>query len=180
MKNVAMCLSVGLAFCAASSAFAEDGAPKDEQKLERAASDLDKAALKAEGPKEIESRLTSEFKVEDARVQGLRDQKLGYGEISIVLSLAEKRPGGITDANVAAIMAERMGPPKMGWGQIARKQGTTLGKLNEKLKRVGAPAGKTEKAHGKPENKPEKLAHPEKAERAERAAKPENPGHSKH
>lgn len=182
MKHMTMCLSVGLALFAASYAAADEA--KDEVKLERTSAELDKVAERPEGPKEVESHLKSEFKVDDARVQGLRDQKLGYGEISIVLALAEKMPGGITDANVSAIMAERNGPPKMGWGRIATKQGTSLGKVMSGVKRVDASIRKHEKAEGRKHEKAEKAGEKgEKAERAEkpeRAERPERPEHPKH
>lgn len=196
MKITALYLSLGIALFATPAVRAEDSS-KDEQTLERTSSEVDKEAARPEGPKKVESRLKTEFKVDDARVQGLRDQKLGYGEISIVLALAEKRPGGITDANVAAIMAERNGPPKMGWGQIARKQGTTIGKIHGKVRNVNEAARKHEKAEGRKQEKreekaekaekrrekaekmerPEKAERPERAEKHERVEKPENPKH---
>lgn len=159
MKKATLCLTVGLALFAASRAAAEDAAVKETPRVE------------AKG--EQAERLKSEFKVDDARVQGLRDRKLGYGEVSIVLGLAEKMPGGITDANVKTIMDMRAGPPAMGWGQIAKKQGTTLGQLKGAAHE--GKGGRPEKA-GKPEKaeRPEKAARPEKAERPERASKPEH------
>lgn len=190
MKITALYLSLGLALFATPIVRAEDSS-KDEQKLERTSTEADKDASRPGGPKIVESHIKSEFKVDDARVQGLRDQKLGYGEISIVLALAEKRPGGITDANVAAIMAERNGPPKMGWGQIARKQGTSLGNIHGKVRSVSEAARKHEKAEGRKQEKREEKAErghekaekmdrperPERAEKHERVEKPENPKH---
>jgi hypothetical protein len=149
MKHRALYLMAALALSAAPFAAAEEGSPQET--------------------------LKTEYKVDDARIQGLRDQKLGYGEISIALALAEKRPGGITDANVAAVMAERNGPPKMGWGQVAKKEGTTLGKVNARNKRVDAEIRKHEKAEAR--EKHEKGEKHERAEKAERAEKPENPKH---
>lgn len=157
MKNMTMCLTVGLAFCAAFAA-AEDAVVKEESKVEQKAE---------QGPG---ARLKSEYKVDDARVNALRDKKYGYGEISKVLALAEKMPGGITDENVNKITALREGPPKMGWGQIAKQQGVTLGKV----------VGKgVEKSAGKAE-RPENAGKPEKAERLEKAARPEKGSHGKH
>lgn len=184
MNNTALYLSVVLAFCAASFAAAAEGSSKDEQKLEQTSSDLDRDAAPPEGQKAVESRLKSEFKVDDARVQGLRDQKLGYGEISIVLALAQKMPGGITDANVQAIMSQRQGPPVMGWGQIAKKQGVKLGQVISKVKSVDAAARKHERTESKKREKgeeraeragrPERPERPERAERHEGAGRPEN------
>ena len=188
MRNAALYLTLGLAFCTASFAAADEGLSKDEQKLERTSSDVDKDATSPEGQKAVESRLKSEFKVDDARVQGLRDQKLGYGEISIALALAQKMPGGITDANVKTIMSQRQGPPVMGWGQIAKKQGVKLGKVISKVKSVDTAARKEEKAESKKHEKKEERAEkadrherserserPEKSEKHERAERPEHP-----
>ncbi len=179
MKYMALYLMVGLALSAASYAAAED-ATKDEQKLERTSTDVDEDAARPEGQKNVESQLKSEYKVDDARIQGLRDQKMGYGEISIALALASKLPGGITDANVAKIMAERNGPPKMGWGQVAKKNGTTVGKINGRVKGVDTAVRKHEKVEGKAHEKSEKSEHHDKAERAERSEKAERHEKSEH
>jgi len=193
MNRTALYLTVGLAVFAASFVAAEGESSKDEQKLVKTSSALDKDAARPEGRKAVEARLKSEFKVDDARLQGLRDQKLGYGEMSIALSLAEKMPGGITDANVNAIMAQRQGPPVMGWGEIARKQGVKLGEVIRKTKGLDAAARKQEKAEKKEKaekderhEKTEKGERHEKAERAERVEKHEQhekierPEHPKH
>lgn len=156
MNKITMGLVVGLAFCAAHAS-AED-AVKDQPQTEQ----------KAPG-----ERLKAEYKVDDARINALRDKKYGYGEIKKVLSLASKMEGGITDENVAKITAMR--DAKMGWGQIAKKQGVHPGSINGK-----GPEKWTEKGE-----KPEKAGKPEKAERPEKAEKPEKPArpeksHGKH
>ncbi|HBL17064.1 MAG: hypothetical protein A2X36_16590 [Elusimicrobia bacterium GWA2_69_24] len=185
-----MFLSLVLVFCAASYAAALDLLPKDEQKLAKLVTDLDKEAALPDGPGKVGSKLMDQFKVDDARIQGLRGQKLGYGEVSIVLALAEKLPGGISDVNVDSIMALRKGPPVMGWGQIAKKQGVKLGQVLSKVKKVEAAAkwqGKAEAEEmenmGKKAEKAEESARPEKPERMDRPERPERPAkpeHSKH
>lgn len=147
MKSNMLLLSLSLAVLGGSSAWADDAASKDEIK--------------------------SEFKVDDARVQGMRDQKMGYGEISIALALAEKRPGGITDANVAAVLAERQGPPKMGWGQIARKQGVAPGGLRAKLERVEKQEKSDKAERAEKAEKPERAEKAQRPERMEKSARPE-------
>lgn len=151
-----MCLTAGLAFCAAFAS-ADDAVQKSGSEIEQTV------------PGE---RLKSDYKVDDARINGLRDKKYGYGEIKKVLALAEKMPGGITDENVNKITALRDGPPKMGWGQIAKQQGVQPGKAAGKV--TGKGGEKAEKA-GKPEKaeKAEKAQKPEKAEKPEKAARPE-------
>ncbi|MEX2206252.1 MAG: hypothetical protein WEF50_08505 [Myxococcota bacterium] len=77
-----------------------------------------------------EQRLADKFGVDTSDIQSLRNEKLGYGEIDHTLTLAERLPGGITDENVATILEMRQ-DPKMGWGQIAHEQGTTLGQAKQ-------------------------------------------------
>lgn len=154
MKNMTTVLTVSLALCGALVS-AQEGV-KDPPKVE------------ARTPTE---KIKTDFKVDDARVQSLRDKKYGYGEITKVLSLAEQMPGGITDENVAKITTMRDGPPKMGWGQIAKEQGVKLGRVTGKG--VEASGEKHEK-HEKHE-KAEKAARPEKSERAEKPEKPARP-----
>jgi hypothetical protein len=186
MKNTALCLSVGLAFVAASRAAAEERPSRDEQRLQSTASDLDKESARPDGEKTVEESLESRFHVDDARIAGLRDRKLGYGEIAIVLALAQKMPGGITDANVQALMAERQGPPTMGWGRIARKQGVSLGKVLSDVRRTDASARSHEKLEsgkgGDKERaeKAERGERPERAERIERQERTERPDNPRH
>lgn len=185
MKNMTLCLTAGLALAAASFVAAEAAPPQEDKKLEQSSTDVDAAAARPDGQKNVESRLKSEYKVDDARILGLRDQKLGYGEISIALALAEKLPGGITDANVATVMAQRNGPPKVGWGQIAKNQGTTVGKLLGRVKNVEAAARKQERAEARTRENAEKRERPATAQPAQRPDRPEkhegggNAGHGK-
>ena len=168
MNNTARYLSLVLAFCAASFVSAAEGMSRNEQQLEQTSSDLDKDGAAPQGRTAVEASLKSGFTVDDERVQGLREQKLGYGEISIVLGLAQKMPGGITDANVQSILTQRQGPPVMGWGQIAKKQGVKLVSLLNKVKKVSASVRKQEKAA-----RADKLQRTERGERPERNEKPE-------
>ena len=187
MKTKALCLSIGLAsFIAAPFAAAEERPSRDEQKLELTAAALDKGAARPEGEKAVQERLMAEFKVDDARVRGLRDQKLGYGEICIALALAQKMPGGITDANIRTILSERRGPPAMGWGRIAEKRRVKLGSVMNRVRRVDAAVEKRERAEGSNRGKmekgerserPERPERPERIERQERMERPENPRH---
>lgn len=160
MKKLMMGLTAGLAFCAAFASAAE--APlKDAPSVERT------------------EKLKADYKVDDARIDGLRERKFVDSEIEKVLAIADKMPGGITDENVDAVVALRQGPPVMGWGQIAKKQGFTLGSVLGKGSEKAAvkkseKAEKTEKAA-----KPEKAERPEKAARPEKVERPERPEHGK-
>ena len=109
--------------------------------------------------------------MDDARVQGLRDQKLGYGEIGIVLSLASQLPGGIDDANVQKIMTLRQGPPVQGWGKIAKDLGLNLGKAVSQVKRTEAAVRKQERARqgkGAGKGSQERMQHQQRMQHEER------------
>ncbi len=180
MKNGKMrLLMAGLFLCAAMPVLAQVNTP-DEKKLEKASAEMDKDAGQPEVAKTVTDKLKNEFKVDDARVQGLRDQKLGYGEVSIVLAMAKDMPGGITNANVQKVMSLRQGPPVMGWGNVARELNLKLGTVMSQVKRVSAEARKQEAKNNKMEKKNaekgEKREKMEKHERQEKGTRPENTG----
>ncbi|MBI5743585.1 MAG: hypothetical protein HY952_03465, partial [Elusimicrobia bacterium] len=170
--------------CAAMPALAQDKAG-DEKKLEKASMAVDKDAADPAGAVTVTDKLKAEFGVDDARVQGLRDQKLGYGEISIALALAKDLPGGITDANVQKVMALRQGPPVMGWGKVAKELGFNLGKVISSVKKLDADVRKkaaaekaaAAKAKGNKGEKGEKMERSEKPERPGRMERPAKPEH---
>lgn len=109
---------------------------KEEKTLQKESTEINATAGTPKGATVVSQRLEKEFNVTGAQVQGLRDKKLGFGEISIVFSLAQKMPGGITDANIQSVMTLRTGPPVMGWGEIAKKLGTKLGPTVSQVKTV--------------------------------------------
>lgn len=109
---------------------------RDETTLQKEAAAINTAAGRAEGEKLVTQRLEKDFNVNSDQIQGLRDKKMGYGEISIVMSLSEKMPGGATDANIQQVMTMRQGPPTMGWGDVAKKLGTKLGPAVSQVRNV--------------------------------------------
>ena len=147
---------------------AAEEASQNEKDLGTAAASVDQAGSQGEGQKMVLSRLETTFNVDAARIDSLRSQKLGYGEIATVLALAQNMPGGITDDNVNSILAMRTGPAHMGWGEIARSLGEKLGAVISKVNEV---------AKGSHEGieKPERASRPEKPEKSERPEKPEKP-----
>lgn len=127
---------------------------KAEKNLDREARRLDATAAKPDGEKAVLKEFTAVFKVNDAQVQALRDRQLGYGEIAIVLSLANKMPGGATEENIQKVLSLRQGPPMAGWGRVAKQLGAKLGAAvsqikkmnndsNREIKKVHAQNGKT-------------------------------------
>jgi hypothetical protein len=134
MRYVSMVLAAGfLLFMAGVTTVRADTA--DEKKLNTEVITLDKDAGASHGQTVVTGRLEKEFKVTDTQIQSLRDKKLGYGEIAIVFSMAQKL-GGINDTNINKILSMRQGPPVMGWGEIAKKLGFKLGPVVSQVKKV--------------------------------------------
>ncbi|MDP2865589.1 MAG: hypothetical protein Q8O90_05040 [Elusimicrobiota bacterium] len=164
MKNKEMIMMVsGLLLCAGMLVMAEEKSP-DEKKLDTATVEMDKEAAMPACQEAFQERIKTGFGVDDARVQGLLDQKMGYGEISIALGLAQQLPGGITEANVQKIAALRQGPPVMGWGRISRDLGLKLGPVISRVRKISAEVRKQQKAV--------KM----RKEKGGKAGKPERPG----
>jgi hypothetical protein len=89
--TVALCMTWGLALAA--------GLSKEDQKLQTAVTSVNRQAGQSKGQKTVITRLENQFNVDATRIDGLRSQGLGFGEVAIVLALAQKMTGGITDAN---------------------------------------------------------------------------------
>jgi len=109
---------------------------KAEKNLDRESKRLDATAAKPDGERAVLRQIEAEFKVSDAQVQSLRDRKLGYGEIAIVLSLTKKMPGGATEGNIQKVLSLRQGPPVAGWGQVAQQLGAKLGATVSQVKKM--------------------------------------------
>jgi len=148
---------------------------------------IDEEASLPDGEGAVVDRIKDEFGVEEGLISDLRAQKLGYGEISIALSLAERLPGGLTDENIDRVLSMRQGPPVEGWGNIARELGLKLNPSAAPLERISdetavkdakALAERPEKTKAERAGKPErveKAQKPERVERAERVERVERP-----
>jgi hypothetical protein len=107
---------------------------REEKNLNKEAAAISATAKTGQGEKVVAGRLEKEFNVSNTQIKGLREKRLGYGEISIVLSLAQKMPGGVTDANIQQVMTLRQGPPRTGWGEVCKKLGTKLGPMISQMR----------------------------------------------
>ena len=128
------------------------------------------------------SKLAREFKVQQSTVTTLREQKkLGFGDIAIVLGLAQeeaKREKVPLDVAIDRVVARR--ETGAGWGQVAHDLDLKLGKVVSEVKEVGKGLAAVQKpdrvepAKGeKPEvGRPEKLGMPERPEKLEKLEKP--------
>ncbi len=134
---------------------------KDEANLQRESSGLDKTASSSSGEAAVIKRLTKDFGVGSDRVASLREKGLSYGELAIVLSLAQKMPDGITDTSVEKVIALRRGPPVAGWGAVAKQLRVKLGTAVSQVKKVNNEAHREMKAEDhEVQRAPEKQAEP--------------------
>lgn len=176
MKKLLILLLVGFfsfayAFSIASAQTTGEETKAEETELEGTADEVDKEAKEPEGEKKVVERLKTQYNVDDARIQSLRDKNFGYGEIAITFALAEQMPGGINDENIQKIVDLRR-EQNMGWGNVAKELGFKLGPVVSGAHKAQKPeTGTTEKAETA-----EKPGKPEKVEKPGKPGKPENPG----
>lgn len=150
------------------AAFAADADPDINITIQEGSDDINDDASTPEGETVVIDRIEKEFDVDEATVKALRDKKLGYGEIAIALSLAERLPGGVTDENIDKVISMRQGPPVQGWGNVARDLDLSLKPAAKHLEKVGAESMKVEA-------KKEQVRH-EKSQKLEKAGRPEKAG----
>ena len=99
----------------------------DGMTIEQVASSIDNESRKLGGTKIVAAHLKRQFQINDDVIYSLREKKIGYGDINIVLALAEKMPGGINDENISEIVDMRRG--KTGgapWERIAGYLGVEI------------------------------------------------------
>ncbi|HEX9020230.1 MAG TPA: hypothetical protein VF903_03110 [Nitrospirota bacterium] len=140
MKRSRYILISALALSLAMLSAAWAAETREEKTLGREAARINTTADNEKGEKVVVQKLETEFKVTDAQIQSLRDAKLGYGEIAIVFSLAQKSPGGITDASINQVMSLRNTTPPTGWGEVAKKLDVKLGATISQVKGIGKAA----------------------------------------
>lgn len=194
MKRIlaSLIFTAAVAFAASPIVFASTDV---EVTIEQEVIEINEEASAPDGEAVVIDKIEKEFNVDESVITGLRGQKLGYGEISIALSLAERLPGGITAENIDRIISMRQGPPVEGWGNIARSLDLSLKPAAGHLEKVSSEAKKELVRHdkatklekaGKPERvektqrpeRVEKTERTEKVERIERVERPERPERS--
>jgi len=188
-----------LPFAVAVALFAAQAAgeavdAKAEQELTTAGHRIDKASASADSgrvtTKIVDQWKGTQFKFDATSapreltaqdVQDLRQKKLGYGQISILLALTAKQPDPTTAKTLSEIVAMRQGGT--GNGRLAKELGyKSLGAVIKSVKATETGVGtvsasaRTEKAEkpGKPE-KIEKVEKPDRPDRPEKPEKPERP-----
>ncbi len=113
-----------------SLAFAND----TEHDLKVAAQRIDKAAVSPQGAEKVIASLSEKFKVPQSTIQDLRAQKLGFGEISILLALSE------ATGKPASQLLQQFKSGE-GWGKIAMSEGVKLGPVISAVERANPDIG---------------------------------------
>jgi adenine-specific DNA glycosylase len=134
MKRCGLLVTVSFVLMAFASA--EASILTTQRQVDNTVAGVNEQASRPQGSKVVAERLAKEFNVPESEIQALRSKGLGYGEAGIVLSLASKLPGGITDANIKKILALRNTQPRTGWGKIARELGFKLGQVIRPVREV--------------------------------------------
>jgi len=146
----------------------------EEQKLETAAGELDRNHSEVQ-QRRVANKLKAQFGVDGHRLLGMRYKKMGYGEIAIMLCLAQGLHGGITDKNLYKIAGMRKGPPVAGWDKIAGALGQKLGPATTKIRTISEEVRKQEiadnaknarKAAGDKAAQSKKMGRTERSEKA--------------
>ena len=176
----------------AGQAAAEGIDARAEKELTTAGARIDKASASADSgrvtTKIVDQWKGTQFKFDATSapreltaqdVQDLRQKKLGYGEISLLLALTAKQPDPATAKPLSEVVAMRQGG--MGNGRLAKELGyKSLGAVIKSVKATETGVGtvtanaRTERAE-KP-GKPEKIEKVEKPEKPEKPERPEKPG----
>src|SRR5216684_4638439 len=166
----------------ASPAAGQDLDAKRAQELTELGQKIDKAAERA-APEQVVDKIVGEFKgknftfdnggtprpLAESDVRALR-QKLGFGEISILLALANQSGKSVSD-----ILAMRQSGE--GWGELARD--LKLKNLGSVIKSVKATEKGVDRValqrSDRREDRLERAAKPDKPERMERPERPMRP-----
>jgi hypothetical protein len=102
-----------------------------EMKLNSKIERLDRSAGLPHGEEAVKGRLSKTFNLPAGRITDLLDRNPGYGELTVILAIAEKMAGGMTDENINTVL--KMRQDHKGWGEIAR---TVDVKLSSVVNRV--------------------------------------------
>jgi hypothetical protein len=89
-----------------------------EMKLNAKIERLDRSAGLPHGEAAVKARLSKTFNLPADRISQLLDRNPGYGELTVILAIAEKMAGGMTEENINRVLTLRQG--HKGWSEITR------------------------------------------------------------
>lgn len=164
-------LLAGLILC--GQALAEEAQP-EEKELAQTQQEMDQELAKTGQEKQAEN-LAQKYNVEPQTIQRMRDQRQGWGEISIQLALAQQLsrtdPGKYPTTADALKRVEGLRGEGKGYGVISKELGFKLGPVVSDVKR----SRDTLRAASRVE-RPERADRPERPERPEKFSRPDKPG----
>ncbi len=111
-----------------------------ERKLNDTTAMLDKAARQPNGEKAVVDRLAKTFNIPADRIAALKDRTPGYGEIAVLLTIADKMAGGLTNPNINKVLTLRQA--HKGWGEIARSVDVKIGSVVNRMDAIGRDANR--------------------------------------
>jgi hypothetical protein len=89
--------------------------------------------------KNLERSLASTFRTDAARIEQLRKDRLGAGDIAAAFAVASRLAGGISDANLGRIVNLWKERHAAGWAGIAKSLGVRLRGVVLKIESIGQP-----------------------------------------
>lgn len=117
------------------TAVAATGSAKDEKKLTVGITMLNSDAKLPSGEKVLTKQLIDEFGVKQDKITSLKGKNLNYGEIAVVLALADKMDGGVTDANINRVMGMKP-TSSSGWATVAKNLNVDIAEVADKVSSI--------------------------------------------
>ena len=153
-----------------SKLLADEANQKEESKDTKTQPIVEKEDETPKDPAKEQSRAqvyAEHFKVSLSLITELREKKMGWGEISHLLTIAQK-----SHQTVETILILRL--KGMGWGDIARQYNLKLGQFNREIHAVKHEFKKVDRP-GKPDHVGRPADRPERNERVNRVENTERP-----
>jgi len=97
-----------------------------EMRLGRDVAYLNRVGGSPSGERSLSQSLVSRFRPEPGQIAELRKQRLGYGDISVVLAVASRLRGGVSRHNIERIVSLWKSPRSGSWGKIVRSLGVRV------------------------------------------------------
>jgi hypothetical protein len=109
-----------------------------DKRLSRDVAYLNSLGGRPTGAKNLERSMASAFRTDVKKINELRREKLGTGDIAAVFAVASRLGGGLTDANVKRIVKLWKEEGVDNWAAVARSLGVRLRSVVLKVESVGS------------------------------------------
>jgi hypothetical protein len=114
-----------------------------EMRLGKDVAYLNALGRNAGGERSLNLSLESRFKTGPEQIAELRKQRLGYGDISVVLALSSRLRGGISRQNIERIVSMWRSPRSGNWGTIVRSLGVRVDRVVLQIESLKARPART-------------------------------------